>query len=92
MTDLVGNYTDRWQKSEASFIGQLFNGSKSSIKYVGDAIANGTWLTPWNETSSHDNFTSTALPLMVKHMYGTMIPYGWAAATKSKNPMMPVIM
>ena len=92
LTDLISNYTNRWQTSESGFVSQLFNGSESSIKSVGDAIVNGTWLTPWNETSSHDNFTSTSLLLIEKHLYGLMVPYAWAAATKSKNQIMPVIM
>ena len=92
LTDLIVNTTNLWQSSEAGFISQLFNGSKTSIKNVGDAIVNGTWLTPWNETSSNDNFTSTSLPLIMKHLYGAMIPYAWAAATKSKNQIMPVVM
>ncbi len=92
LTDLLSNYTNRWQSSEAGFISQFFNGSKNSVKNVGDAIVDGAWLTPWNETSSHDNFTSTALPLIEKHIYGLMIPYAWASATKSRNQIMPVIM
>lgn len=90
--DLITNTTNAWQNSEAAFIDQLFNGSQTSITNLGKSIANGTWLTPWNETSSHSNFTSDALPRLRKHLYGAMIPYAWAAATKSKVQYMPIVM
>lgn len=92
LTDLVSNTTDAWQTGEAGFISRLFNGSTESINNIANAIANGTWLTPWNETSSTSNYTSQSLQLIEKHLYGMMIPYAWAASTKSKTQIMPVVM
>jgi len=85
------NTTNAWQLGESGFVNQIFNGSEASVGYIGQVIANGTWLTPWNETNSYTNYTSTTLPAIEKHMYGLMIPYAWAASTKSKERIMPIV-
>ena len=61
------------------------------MKSLGGAIVNGTWLARWDATAKGSNFTSTSLPLLKKHLFGMMIPYAWAAATKSKQQIVPII-
>jgi len=91
LTDLISNTTNRWQTAQSIFVSEIFNGSAASIANVGAAIANGTWLTPWNETQTSSNFSTGALGKIQKNLYAQMIPYAWAAATKSRDQIMPVI-